>query len=127
MTRGPHGTHVLTSRHSRLLSVTSQNNPTGPVPQKAGANMAEKKPAVVAEDTASDAALKSSLYGKALTALKVAHKDEFDSTLAGLYAEKGLTYTPRLTPQERKLKELKALAAELGVTITANDGVEAVA
>lgn len=89
--------------------------------------MAEKKPAVVAEDTASDAALKSSLYGKALTALKVAHKDEFDSTLAGLYAEKGLTYTPRLTPQERKLKELKALAAELGVTITANDGVEAVA
>jgi hypothetical protein len=89
--------------------------------------MADKKPAVVAEDSATDAALKSSLYGKALTTLKATHKDEFDSILAGLYNEKGLTYTPRLTPQERKLKELKALAAELGVTITANDGAEEVA
>lgn len=83
--------------------------------------MADKKPAVVPDDPSKDAALKSSLYGKALTTLKANHKEEFDSILAGLYNEKGLTYTPRLTPAERKLKELEFLAAELGVTIVRSD------
>jgi hypothetical protein len=78
--------------------------------------MAEKKKVEVA-DAAKEAALKSSLYGQALTQLKGKHKDEFDSILAGLYNGKGLTYVPRLTPEERKRKELERLAAELGVII----------
>ena len=83
--------------------------------------MAGKKdalPALNAVEKANINKLKSSLYGKALTALAKAHKDEFDATLGGLYAEQGLTYTPRLTPDERKRAELERLAAELGVTIT---------
>jgi hypothetical protein len=71
-----------------------------------------------------DAALKSSLYGKALTTLKAKHKDEFDSILAGLYNEKGLTYNRRLSPEERKRKELNRLAAELGVTVVTPEADE---
>ncbi len=82
--------------------------------------MASKTPVEeTVEEKVADAsgALKSSLYGKALTALKSAHKDEFDVILGDLYKSAGLTYEPRLTPEARKRKELERLAAELGVTI----------
>lgn len=87
--------------------------------------MAEKKraeaEAIVAEAEAivsePDAAFKSSAYGRALTALKAAHKDEFDDILAGIYGKAGFVYQPRLTPEERKREQLRALAAELGVEV----------
>lgn len=85
--------------------------------------MADKKKAVAVVDAAADAALKSSLYGKALTALKAKHKDEFDSILAGLYNGKGLNYVARLTPEERKRKELERLASELGLTVVPSEPV----
>jgi hypothetical protein len=75
------------------------------------------KPALTDDEKANIAKLKSSLYGKALTALSKAHKQEFDATLADLYRAEGLTYTARLTPEERKRKQLDELAAELGVII----------
>ena len=77
------------------------------------------KPALTDDEKANIAKLKSSLYGKALTALAKAHKEEFDGILAGLYGAEGLTFTARLTPEERKRKELERLAAELGITLPA--------
>lgn len=64
-----------------------------------------------------DAAFKSSAYGKALTALKAAHKTEFETIISGLYAQHGYEYQPRLTPEERKRAELNRLAQELGVQV----------
>ena len=75
------------------------------------------KPALTDDEKANIAKLKSSLYGKALTALAKAHKEEFDATLKGLYEAEGLTFTARLTPEQRKRAEFERLAAELGVAL----------
>lgn len=45
------------------------------------------------------------LYGKAMTALREAHKDEFRDLLEKAYSDEGLTYRVRLTAEERAEKE----------------------
>lgn len=47
---------------------------------------------------------KSTLYGQAVRELRNRHAQEFDEIVSGIYAEHGLTYTRRLTPEERAEK-----------------------
>ena len=44
---------------------------------------------------------RSQSYNRAETLLKDRHRDEFEEILAGVYAENGHDYKPRLTPEER--------------------------
>lgn len=44
---------------------------------------------------------KSTLYGQAVRELRTRHAEEFDQIVTDIYAEHGLTYTRRLTPEER--------------------------
>lgn len=44
------------------------------------------------------------LYAEAEKRLRIAHKEEFEAILTGLYEEKGLTRSKRLTAEERAAK-----------------------
>lgn len=73
----------------------------------------------------SEAALKSNLLSQAATELKNRHVAEYEEIATALFAKAGLKRVRRLTPVERKRKQLEELAAELGVTLTETDDAEA--
>lgn len=51
-------------------------------------------------------------YQKAASALRIAHKDEFDTLYEQACAEAGVPFKKRLTPEERAAETLRVLAAE---------------
>lgn len=71
-------------------------------------------------------ALKNSLLSKALTELKLAHQGDFEKIAEGLFSDLGLKRARRLTPTERKRKQLAELATELGVDISSPRTAESI-
>lgn len=68
---------------------------------------------------------RSQSYNRAETILKDAHREEFESILAAVYADNGHDYKPRLTPEERAqvvLEARKAKAAERVAALVAKHG-----
>lgn len=62
--------------------------------------------------------VKNSLLGQASTILRTRHADEFEQLASELFANLGLERVRRLSPEERKRKQLLELADELGVTVS---------
>lgn len=48
---------------------------------------------------------KSSLYAQAQKQLRERHKEEFNQLVQDAYAEHGMTYRPRLTPEQREARK----------------------
>jgi hypothetical protein len=71
------------------------------------------------EGVVSEAALKSNLLSQAATELKNRHVAEYEVIATALFEKHGLKRVRRLSPEERKLKELHELAAELGLNVVA--------
>lgn len=68
---------------------------------------AKAKPSTSRED----GAVKRSILAQVHTELTKAHADEFHARMAELYADKGWTYVPPLSPEEKaKIKEDERLA-----------------
>lgn len=55
----------------------------------------------MSESTTQPKDIKSALYGRAQTALRKAHEDEFRALLEAEYAKEGLEYRPRRSAEER--------------------------
>lgn len=66
-------------------------------------------------------------YSLAESRLRTAHREEFESSLAAIYAENGYEYKPRLTEEERVqivLNARKAKAAEKVAALIAEHGAD---
>lgn len=57
-------------------------------------------------------AVKGRLYTKATARLREAHQPEFQAYLAEEYAEAGLEYKPRLTPEQKAEQAIAVILAE---------------
>ncbi len=82
------------------------------------------------DQTTEDKAKTSSrLYGKATTELRRRHAEEFTEILAEAYAAEGLTYTPKMTKEEREARleaERKAKAAKTVAELVSKYGADIV-
>jgi hypothetical protein len=63
--------------------------------------------------------IKSALYGRAATALRKAHEDEFRALLEAEYTKEGLEYRPRRSAAERAAEEDAKAKAKAAAKIKA--------
>jgi hypothetical protein len=71
--------------------------------------MTETTPDTQAEDSK---VLTRKAYSQATSRLREAHRDEFNQYMAEEATKLGFEWSPRLSPQEKALKDVQAILAE---------------
>jgi len=95
------------------MSTTSTQPGTG-TPEGGGQNApsaASRAPEAPLDQTTRDAAVKKA-YSEATTALRLAHRDEFNADVKARAKAAGFDWTPRFTEEEKRAAKFKALLAE---------------